>query len=156
MTTEHRKFQCRTCEDWATLVAPGGKGTIPCPEPVHGPARTARPALGALLPAGLVLKSWMLTDSPCAAALRILAAYRHTDPRVWTHVAGHSIDFPAILAEPGWTGAELALLNAAANLYGESNRVDLDTLAVSLDTERWTALLDALSIRRTALRRQQL
>ena len=29
------KFQCPRCEDWRTLVAPDGRGTLPCPEPVH-------------------------------------------------------------------------------------------------------------------------
>lgn len=47
MTDEHRnrKFQCRTCEDWGTILAPDGRGTLPCPEPIHRtpPAPPAQP-----------------------------------------------------------------------------------------------------------------
>lgn len=29
------KYRCPRCEDWGTLIAPGGRGTVPCPEPIH-------------------------------------------------------------------------------------------------------------------------
>lgn len=35
------KYRCPRCEDWGTLVAPGGRGTVPCPEPIHHDATTA-------------------------------------------------------------------------------------------------------------------
>lgn len=31
----HPKYRCRRCEDWGTVVAPDGRGTLPCPEPIH-------------------------------------------------------------------------------------------------------------------------
>ncbi len=30
----HSKYRCPRCEDWGTLVAPDGRGTVPCPEPI--------------------------------------------------------------------------------------------------------------------------
>jgi hypothetical protein len=34
------KFRCPRCEDWTTLLAPDGRGTLPCPEPIHHTATT--------------------------------------------------------------------------------------------------------------------
>lgn len=32
--------ECANCNDWGTKVRRDGKGTEPCPEPVHQPAST--------------------------------------------------------------------------------------------------------------------
>ncbi|HZU57057.1 MAG TPA: hypothetical protein VFA06_14390 [Actinocrinis sp.] len=39
--TPYAKFKCATCEDWGSVVAPGGRGTLSCPEPIHRTATTA-------------------------------------------------------------------------------------------------------------------
>lgn len=39
------KFRCRRCEDWGIVVAPDGRGTLPCPEPIHD-ATTTNPITG--------------------------------------------------------------------------------------------------------------
>lgn len=36
----HPKYRCARCEDWGTLVAPDGRGTAPCHEPIHCTATT--------------------------------------------------------------------------------------------------------------------
>lgn len=38
--TPYPKFTCATCEDWGSVVAPDGHGTLPCPEPIHRTATT--------------------------------------------------------------------------------------------------------------------
>jgi hypothetical protein len=25
------RYECDTCQDWGTVIAPSGKGTLPCP-----------------------------------------------------------------------------------------------------------------------------
>jgi len=39
------RYACRSCEDWGTVVAPDGRGTVACPEP--GCAAATRAAGGA-------------------------------------------------------------------------------------------------------------
>lgn len=34
------KYRCRRCEDWGSIVAPDGRGTLLCPEPIHHAATT--------------------------------------------------------------------------------------------------------------------
>jgi hypothetical protein len=96
---------------------------------------------------GTPVLAWMLTDADRAAPLWILATLGR-DARIWDHVTDCWIDFDAILAEPGWTGTEHALLTAAASLGGQPVFADLEDLATRLDQTRWTALLEALTIRR--------
>ena len=104
------------------------------------------------LPVGTDLPDWMVTESASAAPLWILTAMSRADQRIWRHVNTHGIKFAAILREGGWSPTERALLAAARSLSGTRAAVDLDELAVSLDSPRWDALMEALRIRRAGLR----
>jgi hypothetical protein len=108
------------------------------------------------LPDDVEVAPWMLSGGEPAAALWILTTFGPSDFRVWGNVLYDRIDFDMILAEEGWTGAELALLRAAANISGTSvlnnAPVDLSDLAARLDEDRWSAFMWALAIRREKLR----
>ena len=107
------------------------------------------------LPDDVEVASWMLSDGDKAPALWILCTFSPYDVRVWDNVRYDGIDFDRILAEEGWSGAELALLRAAASIAAVSllreGPVDLSDLAVQLDEDRWNAFLGALAIRREKL-----
>ncbi|MDH6125947.1 hypothetical protein [Kitasatospora sp. GP82] len=38
------RYDCGTCQDWRTVVAPDGKGTVPCPTCRPAEHRTATAA----------------------------------------------------------------------------------------------------------------
>lgn len=117
------------------------------------PTRCTPQALAARLgrvPAGLELLPNAQGYISWAAPLWVLTAFRADDARIWAHVHPlDGMDFPAILAESGWTRAEYAGLQAAASLCG-GDGVRLQELAMFLDEELWHAVLEALRIRRGA------
>lgn len=106
------------------------------------------------LPAHIDFAPHMLTDSDKAAPLWVLGCFPHGETRIWNHVGYAEIGFDRILLEPGWTSAEVALLEATYALTGIDLRIHLDELATRVDDERWNAFLEGLRIRRAGLRGQ--
>lgn len=38
------RYRCGHCQDWRTVIGPGGKGTVPCPECCPTKKTTPAPA----------------------------------------------------------------------------------------------------------------
>lgn len=112
--------------------------------------------LAALLPAELRerIEPELLSESPSAAALRVLATIR--DQRWMAHVYAARIDWTALIA---WgrgqtvSSSVAVRVELAASLAGAVDaRPSLLRAAYGLDGENFAALLDALRIAREGLR----
>lgn len=145
-----QKARIRAC------IPPGSADAQP---PAASPAQPAGHyspvALLERLPEQLDVTEAMLTSSASAAPLWLLSALSRTDARIWRHVARTRIAFDAMVREPGWSGAERALIETARGLSGAPSApcvFSLGDLAALLDDGQWDGLLEALRIRRAGLR----
>lgn len=174
----YRKFRCARCEDWGSVVAPDGRGTLPCPEPIHRTARTnpiTGPTAGEETDTVTALDQ--LAALPARYTPRALQARLdqlpggYTLPRnaftdsdwasaLWVLTAFRNDD-ARIWNHIGLFGMDFEAILAETGwtaaeraalmaAYSISGGVaaDLDAVASLLDEELWHAVLEALRIRR--------
>lgn len=80
----------------------------------------------------------------------LLDGFDASDARVWRHVTPFGIDYAAILDEPGWSGGERRILQAAASMWA-GQPVSLLDLTAGLGEAYWQRLTRALAVLRSGL-----
>ncbi len=100
--------------------------------------------------AGRLPADWA-ADAYWRAAVHILDHFPDSDVRVWAHVSPEGIDYPAILDEPGWSGGERRIVQAAASLWSDTPVSLLDLLA-GVSDRPWQRISEAITILRDGLR----